>query len=1077
MAISAIGIISSIFIESSKDLAQKIKEAENYSQQAQELQKVKEFEKANTEEERALKIYEEIINYKSFWTKKEKINPNIDEMLLERKANCLKQLNKFEEAKKIYEELLFISSDREVKSRAFYQIGECYFKQDKFKEAIEQYQIIVDKYSGTTYIKNAYFGLGWAYLKLNEFEEAEKNFRKLESNFPQSELADDARFYILLSLFNLKKFEKVIEEYLPFKENVDYATKEYIDDATFLLADSYFSLNNWEKALEIYTEAKHRFKGEEIESKALVGMADCQIELKKYSQALDLYNQVEKISLTKIMDEVYFGQGRVYYYLEEYENSVKKYSLIIEKYPQSRLINETYYYLGLSYMKLMAKERKYIFSAIHSFKQINKANNIYYQGRLKLAKTYQEINIEEAIKENEIIIAEAPYEIKAQAQYNIGETYFNYQDFPKAILAFKKVIEEYPQTKEKELAELQIGMCYYQLEDFSRSYNDFSSLITNAKQKEIKEQAKFNLGLCLIKLKEYQKAQAIYEELIKKETKLSKLALLQKIIILEEINLNEAIKEYQKIINSLSDEIKLQAQFRLGMIFFKQKEYKKAIEIYFDFYEKASSHSLSSKVLYQLGLSYYYLKDYNNASVYFKKILYQFPNQDLVGQTMYGLVMILKELKVENIISKLEELELEGEACACKLLEIGNLYQAKKEFTKAMQIYEEALVKAIIPENKAIIIYNIGLVLKATQQYNEAIEKFKLIEKMYFFSSVKESAEFEIGECLKEKNDINSALKIFERIITKGGKFKDSSLFNRGLLYCDAEKYEEAIDTFRQIVNSSAFIELKKQAQFMIGNTYYTAGVYEKSIEEFLKVITYKDKNIREKSYYFIAEAYYNLSEFEKAIIFYQKIIDEFSQSEQIIEVYMSLAACFVKIDDFNTAIKKYEIVVNKNVPQRKEAKLNIGNIYYTLSEFELAKKTYLEIIKEFPESSEAKEAFQGIKDIHEKLATILLTKGERLYKLGTTFEKEEDNIRIYNKAIKVFKKVISVYKDTIAAVNAFALLGACLENMDKTVEAYQIYTQFIKTYEGKEEVSSLLGYIKRRIKDLEPKIRLMGKK
>ncbi|MFQ6102779.1 MAG: tol-pal system protein YbgF [Candidatus Glassbacteria bacterium] len=68
-------------------------------------------------------------------------------------------------------------------------------------------------------------------------------------------------------------------------------------------------------------------------------------------------------------------------------------------------------------------------------------------------------------------------ELKDNAQYWIGESYYAMGKYDEAIAAFQKVIDEYPRGNKVPSALFKIGKCYYELDDSEEASRYFQSVV------------------------------------------------------------------------------------------------------------------------------------------------------------------------------------------------------------------------------------------------------------------------------------------------------------------------------------------------------------------------------------------------------------------------------------------------------------------------------------------------------------------------------------------------------------------------------------------------------------------------
>jgi len=118
----------------------------------------------------------------------------------------------------------------------------------------------------------------------------------------------------------------------------------------------------------------------------------------------------------------------------------------------------------------------------------------------------------------------------------------------------------------------------------------------------------------------------------------------------------------------------------------------------------------------------------------------------------------------------------------------------------------------------------------------------------------------------------------------------DRSVSNLGVAYKDrylnalslhqSGKYEEAIELFRKLIADDRNNSLADNAQYWIGESYYSMKQYQRAVIEFEKVSAFSNSDKGDDAQYKIGLCYKQMGNQEKSRIEFQKLIDLFPQSE-----------------------------------------------------------------------------------------------------------------------------------------------------------------------------------------------------
>jgi len=123
---------------------------------------------------------------------------------------------------------------------------------------------------------------------------------------------------------------------------------------------------------------------------------------------------------------------------------------------------------------------------------------------------------------------------------------------------------------------------------------------------------------------------------------------------------------------------------------------------------------------------------------------------------------------------------------------------------------------------------------------------------------------------------------------TAGGNYRDRYL--QALSYHQNGQNEQALALFTQLLQEDRSHELADNAQYWIGECYYSMKQYQRAIIEFEKVFDFKGTNKDDDAQFKLGLCYAALGERENAIAEFQRLIDYYPQSE-----YVKNAKQFVK--------------------------------------------------------------------------------------------------------------------------------------------------------------------------------------
>jgi len=200
--------------------------------------------------------------------------------------------------------------------KAYFYLGNCYFKKGEWDEAIEQYQKALERKSGYW---EAYSQLGYAYYKKGMYEEAEKTLRK------GLDIKEKGELYNGLGLVQMAK-GMLKEADFSFRKAISYDDKnpEYhknLGDVNFEKGVLVIALQEYETALELDSSMVE----------VHFNLAQAYLKLVRFNDAMDAFKTV--IRLDPQNKDAYLALGDIY-------------MLDGKHYPEARIIYEEYLKFG-----------------------------------------------------------------------------------------------------------------------------------------------------------------------------------------------------------------------------------------------------------------------------------------------------------------------------------------------------------------------------------------------------------------------------------------------------------------------------------------------------------------------------------------------------------------------------------------------------------------------------------------------------------------------------------------------------------------------------------------------------------
>ena len=188
--------------------------------------------------------------------------------------------------------------------------------------------------------------------------------------------------------------------------------------------------------------------------------------------------------------------------------------------------------------------------------------------------------------------------------------------------------------------------------------------------------------------------------------------------------------------------------------------------------------------------------------------------------------------------------------------------------------------------NNIIKLYNKVNILEDRAFFMDSLY-FELITDMVIIENQIGSIENSIKEIDAINKELKSEINLKEDsdsiVIDYNYDYKVAhQMYMRG-------NFDSSLDKFRFLLKNNISKDLADNCQFWIGQIFFSKKDYISAIEEFNKVLQYKDSNKKSESIYKIGLSYIKTGYNDKAKVMFQKIIDDYPKSK-----YYSKASEFI---------------------------------------------------------------------------------------------------------------------------------------------------------------------------------------
>ena len=833
----------------------------------------------------------------------------------------------------------------------------------------------------TEYRKRAYFDLGNYYFSKKKTEDALKWYEKVEKEDLSNEDLMTYKFNMAYTYFTRKLFD----ESKPLFREIKNGKNAYTEQATYY----YGFITFYEKD---YIEAQKSFENLKTSSlySTVVPYYLVQIYFLKneFQKTIDYASPLLNDPKTKNLEEINHIVGQAYFELGDYTNSIPLLKRYIDK--NSKVSKEEMFQLAYA----QYKTESYL-DAIKNFLPLSVVNDSLGQ----------------------------------QAMYLLGNSYLKTNNKPMARDAYLAASSINLNPYINEVSTFQYGKLLYELDDYSLATTVLTNFIANYKNSSYKTEALTLLSNLLLKSKNYAQAIEIIETNDMSGAKIDatyqKLCLYRAVELLNDNQDAEAFKLADKSLKKPLDlDIKAQAIFIKGLVFYNQEKYTDAISAFawFNQFNIKNNVPWASKKLanYNLAYAHFKLKQYEKATTYFEEALQE-----------------LSYAKA-NEKSLVADANLRNADCLLMI----------KNYDRALGFYDKVIDNNWAAKEYALLQKSVIYGLKGN--FTAKISTLETLMKQFPNTHYADQSQFEIADAYLQQNNIESSLKAFDLFIKKypNSTLMPSAYLKLGLLQSNLGKDDKALEAYKTVVKKYTNTEEAKEALLALKSIYIGMGKpndYIKFVENEAGLSVSISE--QEKILFQSAEEKYMKGDCAQASEILDDYIKAFPKGESAIEAYFFRASCAFKVKNYTSAFKDFKTVAAKGQSKYfEEALVKATYIAYEINkDFEEANILYKDLYM-FSNLKSNKEIAQiGLMRTYFKKGNhveVLRYANEVLNETNTNAEVQYEatfykakalfETQKYNQAAVVFKEITDqTASSTIKAESAYHIALIKYKNND----------------------------------------------
>lgn len=591
------------------------------------------------------------------------------------------------------------------------------------------------------------------------------------------------------------------------------------------------------------------------------------------------------------------------------------------------------------------------------------------------------------------------------AYYQVGRSYFAQKNYPKAIEWFRKIDQNSLSAKESSEYRFKLGYAYFETKDYNSAEPLFGKL--KDENSEYKEPSIYYYAYINYLSADYKTALREFERLKGSETyKNSYPYYISALYFLD--------KRYDEVLSYTIPALKtIDAQYQtemlriIGASYFAKSDYKNAGAYYLRFQQNDKGKTQNNQDNYQIGYTYYKLKEYEKAVKELEKL-------DTPDQYFQSGMIALGE----------------------SFLKTGNKQSARSAFFKASKLtFDKALQEEGL-FNYAKLSYELEfhqVALDAAQEFIKTYPRSKRIDE----------AKTLLGEILLTTKNYKDAIDILESIPNKNRDAKavyQKVTYYRGLEFYNERAFQNSISVFMRSNSNAVDEDIASLSTYWLAEAMFEVRKFGESVdnfEKFLAMPAAKKTEVYNFANYALAYAAFEHENYGKAATYFTRFIQSNERDRNTInDATMRLADSYFVLRSYGNALVNYNKIIAANADGEDYALFQRGMIQGLQTENDAKIATHQSLLNQFPKSNYADDA--GF-----EIAYTYFVKGD--------FDKSKSDLT----------GLIEKYPRSSYVPRALVTIGLVQYNQDQDDAALVTFKRVVDEYSTTDEAKQALESIK----------------
>ena len=372
------------------------------------------------------------------------------------------RLGQGQEAAQYYEQLINDTPDPQKRAAFQLLLTELYYDKEEYEQArkyasrLFEMQFEDTNESGSFRKERAYSIVGNSLLQEKKYAEAAEAFATGLKQFPNAGESGNMAFSKGFAEFSAGDYENAAKSFKVYSESYpNDRNQSNRVHAQYYLAHAYQAMTQYKPAAEAFDKLAKLFPDSAYEEESVFLQGENHYNDRNFTAAAVAYQKLlAKYPQGQYSPGAQYALSWCYFVQENNDEGARAMQVLVDRYPQSEFVPKALLTIGDYYYNIRSYE-----DALKNYQT--------------LVKTYPAA--EEAAKAKPFI--DELKDIQATADYNEVMKLFDSEDYKKAVVGLKAVVEKYPGTYTELAAYVNIGLAYEYLGQYPEAAENYQKVL------------------------------------------------------------------------------------------------------------------------------------------------------------------------------------------------------------------------------------------------------------------------------------------------------------------------------------------------------------------------------------------------------------------------------------------------------------------------------------------------------------------------------------------------------------------------------------------------------------------------